>query len=174
MSDLSVKSKSTLFDFLDQKNNLYFFEMKIRTARSKFKVATNFIWRVGYGVHHRDSILPLPPYMTDRATELIARDSLVCDMASRAYSPQLCVRYQTRPWSECHITAARTFTSMLGLPCVKQVANIILNIFRANPLCGGSPRLDRSCGSLQSLAYNLTVRLTTNHSPFPFPFKLCI
>ena len=26
----------------------------------KFKIATNFIWRVGHGVHHRDSTLP--PY----------------------------------------------------------------------------------------------------------------
>ena len=56
---LSVKSKSTLCDFLDQKNNLYSFDTKIRTARSKLKIATNFIWRLGHGVNHRDSILPL-------------------------------------------------------------------------------------------------------------------
>ena len=96
---LSVKSKSTLCDFLDQKNNLYSFDTKICTVRSKFKIATNFTWRVGHGVHHGDSILPPPPppHMTGRATGLIARDSLVCDMARRAYSPQLCVRYQIRP-----------------------------------------------------------------------------
>ena len=34
--------------------------MKVRTAGLKFKIATNFIWRVGRGVHHRDSTLP--PY----------------------------------------------------------------------------------------------------------------
>ena len=34
--------------------------MKVRTAGLKFKIATNFIWRVGHGVHHRDSTLP--PY----------------------------------------------------------------------------------------------------------------
>ena len=58
---LSVKSKSTLCDFLDQKNNLYSFDTKICTVRSKFKIATNFTWRVGHGVHHGDSILPPPP-----------------------------------------------------------------------------------------------------------------
>ena len=34
--------------------------MKVRSAGVKFKIATNFIWRVGHGVHHRDSTLP--PY----------------------------------------------------------------------------------------------------------------
>ena len=34
--------------------------MKVRSAGLKFKIATNFIWRVGHGVHHRDSTLP--PY----------------------------------------------------------------------------------------------------------------
>ena len=34
--------------------------MKVRSAGLKFKIATNFIWRVGRGVHHRDSTLP--PY----------------------------------------------------------------------------------------------------------------
>ena len=32
--------------------------MKVRSAGLKFKIATNFIWRVGRGVHHRDSTLP--------------------------------------------------------------------------------------------------------------------
>ena len=34
--------------------------MKVRSAGLKFKIANNFIWRVGHGVHHRDSTLP--PY----------------------------------------------------------------------------------------------------------------
>ena len=34
--------------------------MNVRSAGLKFKIATNFIWRVGRGVHHRDSTLP--PY----------------------------------------------------------------------------------------------------------------
>ena len=34
--------------------------MNVRSAGLKFKIATNFIWRVGHGVHHRDSTLP--PY----------------------------------------------------------------------------------------------------------------
>ena len=34
--------------------------MNVRIAGLKFKIATNFIWRVGHGVHHRDSTLP--PY----------------------------------------------------------------------------------------------------------------
>ena len=34
--------------------------MKVRSAGLKFKIANNFIWRVGRGVHHRDSTLP--PY----------------------------------------------------------------------------------------------------------------
>ena len=34
--------------------------MKVRSAGLKFKIATNFIWRVWHGVHHRDSTLP--PY----------------------------------------------------------------------------------------------------------------
>ena len=34
--------------------------MKVRSAGLTFKIATNFIWRVGRGVHHRDSTLP--PY----------------------------------------------------------------------------------------------------------------
>ena len=34
--------------------------MNVRSAGLKFKIATNFIWRVGRGVHHRVSILP--PY----------------------------------------------------------------------------------------------------------------
>ena len=34
--------------------------MKVRSAGLKFKIATYFIWRVGHGVHHRDSTLP--PY----------------------------------------------------------------------------------------------------------------
>ena len=34
--------------------------MKVRSAGLKFKIASNFIWRVGRGVYHRDSTLP--PY----------------------------------------------------------------------------------------------------------------
>ena len=34
--------------------------MKVRSAGLKFKIATNFIWRVGRGVHHRHSTPP--PY----------------------------------------------------------------------------------------------------------------
>ena len=32
--------------------------MNVRSAGLKFKIANNFIWRVGHGVHHRDSTLP--------------------------------------------------------------------------------------------------------------------
>ena len=34
--------------------------MNVRSTGLKFKIATNFIWRVGHGIHHRDSTLP--PY----------------------------------------------------------------------------------------------------------------
>ena len=38
----------------------------------------------------------------------------------------------------------------------------------------GSPRLDRSCERVESPGYNLTVRLTTNHSPSSLSFAFDI
>ena len=48
----------------------------------KFKIATNFIWRVGRGVHHRDSTLP--PYGWSSHEVNSQRHFVVRDMTSRA------------------------------------------------------------------------------------------
>ena len=48
----------------------------------KFKIATNFIWRVGRGVHHRDSTLP--PYGWSSHEVNSQRHFFVPDMTSRA------------------------------------------------------------------------------------------
>ena len=82
--------------------------MKVRSAGLKFKIATNFIWRVGHGVHHRDSILP--PYGWSSHEVNSQRLFFVRDMTSRAsrckarrQSPSLV------PWNKHgHLEQART------------------------------------------------------------------
>ena len=56
--------------------------MKVRSAGLKFKIATNFIWRVGRGVHHRDSTLP--PYGWSGHEVNSERIFFLLDTASRA------------------------------------------------------------------------------------------
>ena len=56
--------------------------MKVRSAGLKFKIATNFIWRVGRGVHHRDSTLP--PYGWSGHEVKSERIFFLLDTASRA------------------------------------------------------------------------------------------
>ena len=81
--------------------------MNVRSAGLKFKIATNFIWRFGHGVHHRDSTLP--PYGWSNH-EVNSEPFFLLDTASRAS------RCKARRQSPClvawnkhgHLEQART------------------------------------------------------------------